>query len=253
MGLDETWKPWDTDGSKSPRGIRGHELLGGAFEYWKVQGKLGGYLGYPDKLRGIFNEGGLFGERLGWHLPPNEVRGMSSRQQTNTVWEKRSPSAGLPSTARYTHAVDATSASAWEIVDGGHSGVGFFRTSFDLHVPSGHDVMMSFEYLDLEDEYQQAGDDSQGQPYRALLFVNGWMMGKRVGNLGPQTKFPVHEGILNYHGTNTVVLVLWAMDPVASIRPDLHLVVDKVYEGNAFSPSPQSLRTDAKDKGAVPY
>lgn len=23
-----------------------------------------------------------------------------------------------------------------------------------------------------------------GQPYRAYLFVNGWMMGKRVGNLG---------------------------------------------------------------------
>ena len=23
-----------------------------------------------------------------------------------------------------------------------------------------------------------------GQPYRAILFVNGWMMGKRVANLG---------------------------------------------------------------------
>lgn len=34
--------------------------------------------------------------------------------------------------------------------------------------------MMSFEFA----------DSSEGQPYRALLFVNGWMMGKRVGNLG---------------------------------------------------------------------
>ena len=39
-----------------------------------------------------------------------------------------------------------------------------------------------------------------GQAYRAYLFVNGWMMGKRVGNLGPQAKFPVHQGILDYNG-----------------------------------------------------
>jgi hypothetical protein len=28
-----------------------------------------------------------------------------------------------------------------------------------------------------------------GSPYRALLFVNGWMMGKRVGNLGCVRRF----------------------------------------------------------------
>jgi len=27
-------------------------------------------------------------------------------------------------------------------------------------------------------------EESLGQPYRAFLFVNGWMMGKRVANLG---------------------------------------------------------------------
>jgi len=63
-------------------------------------------------------------------------------------------------------------------------------------------------------------EESLGQPYRAFLFVNGWMMGKRVANLGsvlsfhpslliapfaesgirPQAKFPVHEGIVDYHG-----------------------------------------------------
>ena len=61
--------------------------------------------------------------------------------------------------------------------------------------------------------------DESAQPYRALLFVNGWMMGKRVANLGygtshfepseginvdvrasPQFKFPVHQGILDYNG-----------------------------------------------------
>jgi len=61
--------------------------------------------------------------------------------------------------------------------------------------------------------------------------VNGWMMGKRIGNLGPQTKFPVHEGILDYQGHNTLALVLWSMDPKSEIHPHVRLVVDKVYEG----------------------
>jgi len=69
------------------------------------------------------------------------------------------------------------------------------------------------------------------QPYRALLFVNGWMMGKRVGNLGPQSKFPVHEGILNYRGLNTVAVALWAMIPDVTISPDLQLTLDAVYDG----------------------
>ncbi|KAF8752797.1 Beta-galactosidase, domain 3 [Rhizoctonia solani] len=60
---------WTADSSKSPRGIRGYELIGGAFTEWKVQGKKGGYTGFKDKLRGILNEGGLYGERQGWHLP----------------------------------------------------------------------------------------------------------------------------------------------------------------------------------------
>jgi hypothetical protein len=46
MGLDETWNKWGTDGSRSPRGIRGYQLRGGTFETWKVQGKLGGYDGF---------------------------------------------------------------------------------------------------------------------------------------------------------------------------------------------------------------
>jgi hypothetical protein len=54
------------------------------------------------------------------------------------------------------------------------AGVGFFRTEFTLNIPRGFDVMMSFEFE----------DHVKDLPYRALLFVNGWHMGKRVGNLG---------------------------------------------------------------------
>ena len=91
---------------------------------------------------GVLNEGGLFGERHGWHLP-----GFST-----SSWASRDLSLGLPNNT---------------------AGVGFFVTTFDLDIQSGKDVMMSFTF-----------EEPFGQPYRAFLFVNGWMMGKRVGNLG---------------------------------------------------------------------
>ncbi|KAG6809845.1 hypothetical protein H0H93_015461 [Arthromyces matolae] len=140
MGLNESGSSPDT--SKSPRGIRGFKLDFGNFTTWKVQGKVGGYLNFPDKTRGVLNEGGLFGERQGWHLPGFDT----------SSWQTRDLSQGLPNS---------------------EAGVGFFVTTFKLNIPSGFDVPMSFTF-----------QDPLGQPYRAILFVNGWMMGKRVGNLG---------------------------------------------------------------------
>ncbi|KAI0059604.1 glycoside hydrolase family 35 protein [Artomyces pyxidatus] len=185
MGLNETQGSPET--SKSPRGVRGFKLNNGTFSTWKVQGKIGGYTDFPDKTRGVFNEGGLFGERAGWHLPDFDT----------SSWASRDLSTGLPN---------------------GTAGAGFFVTTFDLNVPSGFDVLMSFTF------------DQTSQPYRALLFVNGWMMGKRVANLGPQFKFPVHEGILDYQGSNTVAVALWAMEPV-QLSPALSLTVDTVLQG----------------------
>ena len=96
---------------------------------------------FPDTTRGVLNEGGLFGERAGWHLPGFDT----------SNWVERDLSAGLPN---------------------GAAGVGFFVATFPLNIPAGFDAMMSFTF------------DDNTQPYRALLFVNGWMMGKRVANLG---------------------------------------------------------------------
>lgn len=94
------------------------------------------------KLEGVFNEGGLFGEREGWHLPSFPTTGFVNRDL----------SSGLPNSA---------------------AGVGFFITTFKLNIPKGVDAMLSFTF-----------QEPQGQAYRAILFVNGWMMGKRVANLG---------------------------------------------------------------------
>ena len=87
-------------------------------------------------MRGILNEGGLFGEREGWHLPGFDT----------SKWVSRDISQGLP---------------------GGKAGVGFFVTKFDLDLPAGLDIQLSFQFEPFNE-----------QPYRALLFVNGWQYGK---------------------------------------------------------------------------
>ncbi|GJJ09054.1 hypothetical protein Clacol_003276 [Clathrus columnatus] len=195
-GLDESGST--TNDPKSPRGIQGFQLDVGNITTWKVQGKLGGYTNYPDKTRGIFNEGGLFGERAGWHLPGFDT----------SSWTSRSLSEGLPNN---------------------NAGIGFFVTTFDLHVPGGTDIPMSFVFED------------NSERYRALLFVNGWNYGKRVGNLGPQTKFPVHQGLLEYNGKNvlfsdmimcsTVAVALWSLDANSTVTPKLSLVIDGQISG----------------------
>ncbi|KAG8744231.1 hypothetical protein FRC10_010593 [Ceratobasidium sp. 414] len=116
MGLAMT-ENWVADASKSPRGIRGYKLSGGSFTQWKVQGKAGGYKGFKDKLRGVQNDGGLYGERQGWHLPEFD----------DSDWSKADLSDGIP---------------------GGQAGVGWFRTSFKLDMPGGYDVPLSFEFED---------------------------------------------------------------------------------------------------------
>ena len=80
-------------------------------------------------------------------------------------------------------------------------GVSFFTTSFDLDIPSGWDVPLYFTF----------GNSTTPPPaYRVQLYVNGYQFGKYINNIGPQTSFPVPQGILNYHGTNWLAVSLWA-------------------------------------------
>ena len=47
----------------------------------------------------------------------------------------------------------------------------------------------------------------------------------------PQSRFVVHEGILNYRGTNTLAIALWAMEPNLKIVPRVSLAVRGWYDG----------------------
>ena len=139
---------------------------------------------FPDTTRGVLNEGGLFGERAGWHLPALDT----------SRWVERDLSAGLPD---------------------GVAGVGFFVTTFPLNIPPGFDaddvihVRRELPAIPCVPVRQRMDDrKARGEP-RVSLFTNlrtrTGMLPTRARAFKPQFKFPVHQGILDYNGTKYVL------------------------------------------------
>jgi len=158
------------DEHKTPRGIRGYELIsltGGDFSQWRVAGNLGGEYA-PDHVRGPYNEGGWWFERAGAHLPG----------YNDASWN----TSCSPLSGRSTPGITA------------------YRTVFSLDFPAQLDVPLAFD-LELD----------KAAPHRVLIYVNGWQFGRFDSSLGPQTSFPVPEGIINHHGENEVLIQLWAL------------------------------------------
>lgn len=134
---------------------------------WKIQGNRGGE-DIADPVRGVVNNGGLYGERQGWHLPEFD----------DSDWKE----ADIP--ARNVRA-----------------GVTWYRSRFELDVPKKHDATIALAFGD-------TSTPRSDRQYRALIFVNGWHMGQFVSDIGPQKIFPVPEGILNHRGPNTIALAV---------------------------------------------
>ncbi|KAI0838260.1 glycoside hydrolase family 35 protein [Hypoxylon sp. FL0890] len=84
----------------------------------------------------------------------------------------------------------------------GKPGVSFYMAPLSLNLPSDkYDIPLSFSFRNVA-----------GGAARIQLYVNGWQFGKFVGHIGPQTSFPVPEGILNYNGENWIGLIVWRME-----------------------------------------
>lgn len=63
------YEDWSSDGrSKTGRGLADVDIAGSGKIKWRIQGARGGAKP-ADKARGLYNNGGLYGERQGWHLP----------------------------------------------------------------------------------------------------------------------------------------------------------------------------------------
>lgn len=156
---------------KAPRGILNYDLSGHDQKdiSWKLTGNLKGE-DYIDKFRGPLNEGGLFAERHGYHLPSPPVK------DKKLGWESLSPFDGVST-----------------------SGVAFYTAPLKLKLPKGYDIPLSFKFSEPENTH-----------YRLQLYVNGFQYGKYSPSLGPQTEFPVPQGVLNYRGENWISLAVWA-------------------------------------------
>ncbi|MCS0601349.1 beta-galactosidase [Streptomyces sp. LP11] len=114
MQHDQDGKALDTH--KAARGLTSVSFTGAAPEVtWRLQGEAA-----PDPVRGPMNNGGLYGEREGWHLP-----GFADRD-----WE----AVRFPRAERY-------------------QGVTWYRTTFRLSVPADLDASVG---LVLEDDPYRA-------------------------------------------------------------------------------------------------
>jgi Beta-galactosidase, domain 2/Beta-galactosidase jelly roll domain/Beta-galactosidase, domain 3 len=113
-GHDETST---AKGVENPRGILGASLhptnsSSTAFKLWKIQGNAGGSANI-DPVRGPMNEGGLYGERVGWHLPSFAP---------DSTFDRSSPLIGLNT-----------------------SGIRFYTTTFHLNIDTDLDAPLGLE------------------------------------------------------------------------------------------------------------
>jgi len=181
------------DGMKTPRGILDFALDGQAPTAitWKLTGNLGGEQ-YIDKIRGPLNEGGLFAERQGFTqpFPPSQN------------WTTSSPLSGIP-----------------------EAGVAFYAAELPLDLPIGYDIPLSFVIANTT-----IANGTGPEDFRAQIWVNGWQFGKYVNSVGPQTTFPVPEGILNYQGTNWIGLELWAQQATGAALKNFTLVPTAIVQ-----------------------
>lgn len=183
----------------APRGITNATLLGPAsdgykFKEWRIASNAGGGQGYIDPVRGPLNEGSLYAERVGMHLP------------------------GFPDDKWSTYASNFTG------LINPTAGVRAYRTTVDLSVPSGLDVSISFK-LSSPSRPTSKGYNNR---VRVLLFVNGYQYGRFNPHIGHQTSFPVPPGILNYNGDNTIVATIWSQSAEGGLV-ELDWEVDYVH------------------------
>ncbi|CAD0109214.1 unnamed protein product [Aureobasidium uvarum] len=215
MGLQENGQGGSSE-MKTPRGILNYSLSGrnASAITWKLTGNLHGE-DYEDRTRGPLNEGGLYAERQGYHLP-----GAPTSSWANST---SGPMAGITS-----------------------PGVSFYSTTFDLDMPSGYDIPIAISFSNAT----SSSNGSAPVAYRSQIYVNGYQFGKYVSNIGPQDVFPVPQGIFDYNGPNYLAVSLWALDEGGAKISNLSLVVGPAIQ-SGYGPISLSPMTGwSKREGA---
>ncbi|RAH73282.1 glycoside hydrolase family 35 protein [Aspergillus aculeatinus CBS 121060] len=220
MGHDENY-PANVATMKDPRGLLDYNLESRAKTAitWKITGNLGGEQ-YVDHSRGPLNEGAYFAERQGYHLPG----ALTSSANTNTT---RRDSRLILSPVR---APTETAISS--------PGLRFWATSFNLRLPAEYDIPLSVVFTKTSSSSSSnATEDTSTASFRSVLYINGWQFGKYVNHIGPQTRFPIPEGIINHNGPNYLALTIWSMDTRPFQLAGLELQADAVVQSGYTKPA----------------
>jgi len=154
---------------------------------WRLMGDPGGTT-LQDPVRGVMNPAGLYGSDNGWDLP-----GYPDQDWQGVTLPDSWPARGVP------------------------PGIGWYRTSFSLSLP-GHG------YVPIDVQIGGPGPGAGTADYRAFIYVNGWLIGRYVNNVGPQHQFYVPAGILNDHGANTLAIAVWGLDAAGGGLDQVSLV-----------------------------
>jgi beta-galactosidase GanA len=183
MGQDESFEnSLGLDSNKTPRGLESATLSASGGSAPPVTWRLMGASSLRDAVRGPTNEAGLFGSDNGWALPSHP----------DSSWDPVS----LPD--------------SWA-ARGVGPGVGWYRTRFSLHIPTD-------TWAPLGLKVTGPGDvtPGPGQPnFQALVYLNGWLIGRYINDLGPQDTFYLPQGLLRTDGGNTLAIAEWSLSPGA--------------------------------------
>ena len=183
---ENTGNPEGPTGEKT--GLYSATLTGAATPItWRLMGSPGG-IRLQDPVRGIMNEAGLYGSDHGWDLPGYPDAGWQPVSLPDS-WASR----GVP------------------------PGIGWYRTSFALSLPRG-------SYVPVDVQIGGPGPGAGTAAYRAFIYVNGWLIGRYVNNVGPQHQFYVPAGLLNEQGGNTLAIAVWGMDATGGGLDQVSLV-----------------------------
>lgn len=207
----------------NPRGISNATLLGPgtySFSEWKIAGTAREEAALLDPVRGFLNEGGLYAERVGMHLPGYPDADWEALESDGSVLSVRG------------------------------AGVRVFRMEVPLNIPSGIDTSISFRLTAPSDATFSSSTGKTNQ-LRALLFVNGYQYGRFNPYIGNQIDYPVPPGILDYNGMNTIAVTVWSqVAEGAAMKVEwnvdyVHLSsYDMGFDGSYLRPGSDSKRLD---------
>ena len=67
--------------------------------------------------------------------------------------------------------------------------------------------------------------------FQALIYVNGWLIGRYINNLGPQNTFYLPQGLLRTDGQNTLAIAEWSLAAGAGGLGQVSLVPYEIQRG----------------------